>query len=221
MSLCKTPNQHAQKPALTIVGDEIFVKGYSSYRIKDKTLFYSSHKFDSIKPYLMTLNKKVVDLGCANGLFSIFTALYDKSNQVYAVDIDPTHLDMVGTISEKLDLNIETRLENVEAFNTEVDITIALALIHWIYSCTSDQFGSLEKIIEWMSSITKECLIIEWVDAPNDTNVNFFKHIEYNPEIVTQEYTKENFDNALNKYFKRVELICNVNNFRQVYAAYK
>lgn len=221
MNLCKTPNQHAQKPSLNINGDEIFVGGYGNYTIKNGILFYSSKKFDSIKPYLMVDNKKIVDLGCANGLFSVFSALHHKLNKVISVDIDQTHLDIVKSISENLNLNIETRLENVELFNDEVDITIALALIHWIYSCTSDKFGSLDKIIEWFSSFTKEYLIIEWVDAPNDTNVNFFKHTEYNRDIITEAYTKENFDDALKKYFNCVELVCDVNKFRKIYIAYK
>jgi len=221
MDLCKTPNQHAQKPSLTIINDNIIVKGYGSYTIKDRMLFYDSKKFNAIKPYLVVENKKIVDLGCANGLFSVYPALHHDSNKIISVDIDQEHLDIIKKISNKLSLNIETKLENVEGFNEHVDITIALALIHWIYSCTSDKFGSLDKIIEWFSSFTDEYLIIEWVDAPNDTNVNFFKHIEYNRDIITEEYTEENFNNALNKYFSRVEYICEVNNFRKVYVAYK
>lgn len=221
MNLCKTPNQHANKPSLKIDADKILVNGYGNYSIDNGILFCNNKKLDSIKPYLMVENKKLVDLGCANGLFSIQSALNHNSNEIISVDIDQTHLDIVNKISKKLNLNIETRLENVELFDEPVDITIALALIHWIYSCTSDKFGSLDKIIERFSSFTKEYLIIEWVDAPNDINVNFFKHIEYNPDIVTEAYNKENFDNALKKYFKKVELICNVNNFRKVYIAYK
>lgn len=221
VNLCETPNQHAPKPALTIAGDIISVKGYGNYTINDRILFYSSKKFDAIKPYLMVENKKIVDLGCANGLFSIYSALNHDSNEIISVDIDQEHLDIIKTVSNKLDLNIETRLENVENFNENVDITIALALIHWVYSCTSDKFGSLDKIIEWFSSFTDKYLIIEWVDAPNDVNVNFFKHIEYNKDIITEAYTEENFNNALNKHFNRVEHICDVNNFRKVYIAYK
>ena len=218
---CETPNQHAPKPSLVVMGGSIAVSGYGEYLIENRVLSCDNRKFDAVKPYLTVENKRIADLGCANGLFSVYTALSHESNRVTAVDIDQEHLAIVEEISDKLGLGIETRLGNVEDFNEKVDVTVALALVHWVYSCTSHRFGSLDKVIEWLASFTDEYLIIEWVDAPNDTNVNFFKHTEYNRDIVTEAYTEENFDDALSRHFARVELVCEVSEFRKLYVAHK
>lgn len=222
--LCNTPNKHAQAPGIVINANTIDVKGYNSYSIENAKLVPARHntKFNFISKYLNKLeNKTVLDLGCANGLFSIYSAL-NKSKLVTSVDIDESHLNIIKSVSNELNLtNMNISNTNVENINSTHDIVLALALIHWVYSCTSVKFGSLDKVIKWLSELTNDYLIIEWIDAKNDTNVNWFKHTEYNADLIEDEYTKENFDKALNTYFSEVVHIGDTNKFRKIYIAYK
>jgi 23S rRNA U2552 (ribose-2'-O)-methylase RlmE/FtsJ len=223
MNLCQTPNQHAQKPNFKKQGNKIIVQGYNAFEIENRKLKNQrqNNKFDMIKPYLNNLEEMIVsDLGCANGVYSIYSAL-QNAKEVNAVDIDKTHLDIIQKVKNDLSLNnLNIVDQNIDSYTKRSDIVIALAIIHWIYSCTTVKFGSLDKIIEWFASITNNFLIIEWVDAANDTNVNHFKHLKYNQDKIIQEYSKENFDNALAKHFKETKFIGNVNKFRKIYIAY-
>ena len=36
-------------------------------------------------------------------------------------------------------------------------MVLALALVHWVYSCTAD-FGSLGAVVEWLSRLTRYAL---------------------------------------------------------------
>lgn len=222
--LCTTPNQHANKPQIRINDNVIKVNGYNAYSIRNKEIYPDRHntKFNIITSQLNDLNNKsVLDLGCANGLFTLYTVLNDASN-VTAVDIDTTHLKIIKTIKSGLNLsNLNVQEKNVADVEGKHDIVLALALIHWLYSCTTTKFGSLDKVVKWLSEMTNEYLIIEWIDAKNDTSVNWFDHTAYNKDIIEEEYSKENFDKAINKYFKSVKHIGDTNKFRKIYIAYK
>ncbi len=57
----------------------------------------------------------------------------------------------------------------------------ALALIHWIYSCTY-AFGSLDEAVSFLKKLTKQSLFIEWID-PSDSAIEFFKHTKRKTDI--------------------------------------
>lgn len=222
--LCSTPNKYAEKPKVVFNADSIMINGYNAYKIKNNTVYPNRHnnKYEFISKYLESLDSKsVLDLGCANGMYSMAAALND-SKLVTSVDLDSTHLNIISKIKTHLNLtNINVLKDNVETVEKTHDIVLALALIHWVYSCTSVKFKSLDKVIKWFSELTNEYLIIEWVDAKNDTNVNWFKHTEYNQDVIEEEYTKANFDKALIKHFNKVEHIGDTNQYRKLYVAYK
>jgi len=223
-NLCETPNKFTDKPIIKIEDNIIYVKGYNSYVIKNSSIIPNKHnnKFKHIYKYLTNIeNKTILDLGSANGLFTILSAL-NSAKLVTSVDIDDIHLNIIRKIKHELKLdNLNIVKDNVENITQKHDIVLVLALIHWIYSCTSVKFGSLDKIMKWLSNITNEYIIIEWVDAVNDKSVNWFKHTEYNKEYIIEDYTKENFDKALNKYFKNIKHIGDTNMYRKLYIAYK
>ena len=87
--------------------------------------------------------------------------------------------------------------------NKTSDIICALSIIHWIYSCT-EVFGSLDLILKFLSKITRETLIIEWIE-PEDEAINYFKHIDFNEKYVTDKYCKDLFIIALKKHFSSFE----------------
>ena len=106
---------------------------------------------------------------------------------------------------------------DVRDITDKYDIVMLYAVIHWIYSCTSD-FGSLRNIISFLSNICNETLFIEWVD-PSDVAIKYFKHINFNPDTQTEPYDKEHFVRALHENFPYVKNIGKVRNSREIWVA--
>lgn len=75
------------------------------------------------------------------------------------------------------------------------------AIIHWIWSLTSN-YSSFEEIFKYLSSITNNILLIEWI-SERDNAIRGFGHITKNK----QNYTTANFNNSIVKYFKLLKKI--------------
>ena len=75
------------------------------------------------------------------------------------------------------------------------------AIIHWIWSLTSN-YSSFEEIFKYLSSITNNILLIEWI-SERDNAIRGFGHITKNK----QNYTTANFNNIIVKYFKLLKKI--------------
>jgi len=219
IELYKTPNKYARAVRLSKLVDGFEVIGYQSYVVGKDYITVNSKKYDIIYPHLNgNLNSKTfLDLGGANGLYS-FLANFEGAKPTI-VDIDKEHLDIVRTISEEYGFDIDIIEKNVTDIDMKSDVVNALALIHWIYSCTST-FGSLDKAIKFLSDLTNEILIIEWVE-PTDGAIQFLKHIKFNEESIEEPYNFDNFIKALEKYFSEVEHIGDVTNTRKLYKCIK
>ncbi len=205
MKLFTEPNKFAPKTSWSYEDNSIRVEGYQSFNINGMGIYnvgvnHVKEKYDILKPIFKEFkDKSFLDLGCHNGLFS-FLANNSGMHPITMLDIDDSSINVVNTIIKSLslkDINIDK--ENIYKYPFKSDIVNALALIHWLYSCTSF-YGNIDDIINHLSWLTNEVLFVEWID-PTDGAVQFFKHLDYNKEYVTAEYNKENFLKALNKYF--------------------
>ncbi len=163
--------------------------------------------------------RSLLDLGANGGFFS-FWALLNGSKEVVALDTDKNYLENLTKILIRLDLTeLQIANSNIVDWNTPADNVLALALIHWIYSCTS-LFGSLDAVIKKLADLTKHMLIVEWVD-PIDEAISFFHHLDWNKELVQASYTFDAFIQALDTHFVRYEKIGDINSTRQLYIAYR
>ncbi len=207
MQFCHTPNMFAGKLEYSESDDQAVVEGYQCYEIDAHSLNplggnFTSPKSQALLSYFQPANiqgKTVNDLGCANGFFS-FAAMFAGAEKVYSVDMDADHLAQVERVKAKFGFDrIEPINSNVQDFSTTSDITICLALIHWIFSCTTF-YGRFENCMSHLSELTRETLIIEWID-PNDTAIQNFGHINYNNHVEREDYCRENFLAALQQSF--------------------
>lgn len=226
-TLCAKPNQHARPAGMEVFSHGVIFHGYQEF-------FLTKHQVraladdHSLRKKVKLLSKffqpkhlkgrTILDLG-ANSAFYCFWALQEQAESATAVDIDNEYLDMVKKAKDYLGFeSLEIVRANVADWDTPADVVIALALVHWVYSSTA-LFGSLDTVIEKLSLLTNYMLIVEWI-APDDPAIQFFHHIDWNKNISKESYTLENFEKALLRYFRKVEIIGDISSTRRLYAAY-
>jgi len=222
------PNKFAREAKWEHLPGSVVVHGYQEYILTKGTLtvlpedLSLQKKQSLLSPYFragLFNDRSFLDLGANGGFFS-FWALHVGANKAIALDMDETYLEIMRSASEHLGLeHLEIIKTNVAEWKQPGDIVCALALIHWIYSCTA-VMGSLSKAIGWLAELTRFMLIIEWI-APDDPAIHFFHHVDWNKEFVEGPYTQEAFESALQTYFPRVECIGSLSPTRKLYLAFK
>lgn len=228
LHFCVTPNQHARPPKLNINDDAVIFHGYQEYILT--TTFVSILKSDQnlLKKYGYLQHfinhhylqgRSFLDLG-ANAGFFCFLALQNGAVKATALDIDQEYLFMIMKARDILGFdNLKVVNRNVSDWNEPGDVVLAMALVHWIYSCTAN-YGSLDSVVEKLASLTNYILIIEWVD-PSDPAIEFFKHTQWNQSNISEPYDYLMFLKALSDHFSSYELIGEISDTRRVFIAYK
>lgn len=226
-ALCNTPNQHARPANLEICDHGIIFHGYQEYFLaKDWIQVLPEDvplqkKRDFLLPYFQPRfleQRTLLDLG-ANAAFYCFWAVQQKAEKAIAVDIDDEYLKIVEGAKQRLGFeNLEIVRANVVDWQESADVVVALALVHWIYSCTA-LLGSLDAVIEKLAQLTKYMLIVEWIE-PDDQAIQFFHHVDWNKDIVREPYTLEAFEAALSHYFCKSEVVGSISPTRKLYVAF-
>lgn len=217
------PNKHAGASVIKDIDGGFEVSGYQRWKWIDmapRSLKPVDHKTVAksamVEKHLNLYSKSVLDLGSNNG-YMMALAYCKGASKITGVDIDVSYNNVAKQALDKIGCDRYTiHNTNVEDFHEPHDIVIAFALVHWLYSCTS-LYGSLDAVIEHLSSITKEAAIIEFIDPQYDNAMSWFKHHEYNKDVQMEPYNKENFLKALNKHFKTVERVGETRKHREVW----
>lgn len=197
-------------PNIQIIGENIHVSGYQDFIINKKTRAISfrkkQSKFSYISQLLGDLNKtnncnSIVDIGCNSGLTS-FIAFSQNFNNILSLDHDAEYIDTLKKI--KNECKITNINEHIFSFGNEInkkfDVVFCGAIIHWIFSLTSN-FRNFDKIIQYLLLSSKKYLVIEWI-CENDPAIKYFNHIKRNKKTGDEEYTTANFEKSINKYLK-------------------
>ncbi len=219
------PNKFAQ-PSGILLGKTITICGYQAYQIRDgkvvplekKSLL--RRKQELVTPYFnpkFMAGKTLLDIGANGGFFSIW-ACQTGASQVVSLDMDEDYLSLIRKAQTHLGFG-QIRAVNCLAQDWEepADMVLAFAMIHWLYSCTAS-FGSLDRAVAKLASLTRVVLLIEWV-APDDPAILFFKHTEWNRAQAQGPYSLEAFEAALRKHFHKVEIVGATSPTRTLYAA--
>lgn len=221
------PNKFARPAVVEEYDDHIVFHGYQEYLLTKNDLHVSEfdvnlkNKQNILSPFFSQrylAKRSVLDLG-ANAGFTSFWAYQKGAESVIAIDIDETYLQMMRDAKRKFRFdNLEIENANLADWVRSADVVIALALVHWIYSCTA-LFCSLDAAIRKLRQLTNYMLIVEWV-SKDDPAIDFFHHIDWNKDKIIQEYNLENFEAALGQYFARYEVIGDISSTRRLYAAF-
>lgn len=225
---CDKPNQHARPASLLIDPGSATFHGYQEFVLTRKALNVLPtdealrRKRKLLAPYFQPKylgQRTLLDIGANNGFFS-FWAIQKGATQATALDLDADYVNAVEQASTTLGFeNIEAVKGNFSDWTQPADVVLALALVHWIYSCT-DVSESLDQAIEKLASLTRYMLIVEWV-APDDPAIEFFHHLDWNNELAKEPYCLEKFEAALARHFITYEMIGEISSTRRLYVAFR
>ena len=198
----------SESASFTVDGDSmIHVAGYQQYDLKDGHVIlhkgWKEKKFDFLKTKLAAIRrespalKTFLDIGCSAGLTSLL-AKEAGFEHVTSLDHDSEYIQLIRDITAKDGIQaVDAREFSFgDPFPVKADIAFMGALIHWVFSCTSD-FGSFDRIMDYLLTAVDKVLLIEWVD-PKDGAIKSFHHdtCGATPE---EPYTVEGFERALAK----------------------
>lgn len=222
------PNKFARPAQLEIYEHAVVCHGYQEFVLTKHALHVLPHdlvlqrKQALLNPFFCPRylgRRTVLDLG-ANAGFFCFWAIQSGAEEVTAVDMDINYVQIIERIRSKFSFdNLRVIHANIMDWNEPADVVLALALIHWIYSCTAS-FGNLDAVVEKLAKLTKYMLIVEWID-PEDPAIAFFHHIDWNKEVVSGPYTLDAFEEALKRHFEKYKVIGEVSPTRKLFAAFR
>jgi SAM-dependent methyltransferase len=225
-ALWQDPNRFA-RPAGLELGTNSVVHGYQEYVFdrklgpipREEPLRCKQRLTERFFEPRAMQGKSLLDIGANGGFFS-FWAAQNGAREVIALDMDAHYIAILEAVGRHHGLAaVRPTRVNVQDWNQPADLVLAFAMVHWLYSCTAT-FGSLDAIIERLSQLTRETLIVEWVD-PADKAMLEFQHTSFNPDLVRGPYTVEAFEAALRQRFARVERLGHSTPTRVFYAAYR
>ena len=182
----------------------ITVKGYQNFTINKSSLdINAKSKFEKINKVISEFKdyNSFCDIGCSAGIVSIL-AYKNNFKNIVSIDHDQEYITILNKLINKLNITyINTKIESFGIDKNTYDIVFCGAIIHWIWSLTSN-YSSFEEIFKYLSSITNNILLIEWI-SEHDNAIKGFGHITKNK----QNYTTANFNNSIGKYFKLLKII--------------
>lgn len=182
----------------------ITVKGYQNFTINKSSLdINAKSKFETINKVIGEFKdyNSFCDIGCSAGIVSIL-AYKNNFKNIVSIDHDEEYIKILNKLIYKLNITyINTKIESFGIDNNTYDVVFCGAIIHWIWSLTSN-YSSFEEIFKYLSSITNNILLIEWI-SERDNAIRGFGHITKNK----QNYTTANFNNSIVKYFKLLKKI--------------
>ncbi len=172
------------------------------------------HKQELVRGYVQKLKAKTaLDVGANTGLFSMIAA--DEGAFTLAMDIDPLateglyrHLNREGDVRQErilplvvditqpspaLGWNNQERTSILD--RTSVDVVLALAVVHHLAIPNNIPLDMIAQVFARMS---KKGLVVEFIPK-EDSQV---KILLATREDIFNNYTKEGFEAAFNRYFK-------------------
>ncbi len=170
---------------------------------------YLQHKKQIVENWAADItNKKVLDIGCNDGVFSVIMA--KQNNFVFATDYDVRCInkavaDVVATNSTTIQpmvLDIMHPSTNQGFFNTErkgfferteVEVVLMLAVIHHLVITKNLTFAIVASQLQAIAQI----LIIEYVPKQDEK----VQQLLTSKEDVFADYAQEYFENDFSKYY--------------------
>jgi hypothetical protein len=225
--LCESPNAEAPPNRIDLFPGLVLVDGYQQYALTRHDIRCGPrHPATRTKARLLAdwmtprflKGRTVLDLGGNAGFHSLW-ALQGGAERATVVDIDGEALQNGRKAAAHVGLTaFDVAQSNIAEWTEPADVVLALALVHWAYSCTA-LFGSVTAFVERVASLARYLALLEWV-APDDPLISRCGHTRWNPGGVTGPYEEKEFLDALDRSFASTRVIGEVSPTRHLYAAF-
>jgi len=226
--LGSAPSEYARPARVEFFGGAAHVDGYQAFDLTVSSIAPTDRESDLARKHLLLASlfcprylahRTLLDIGANAGFYS-FWALQSGAERAIALEMDDSYAELAEEISAALGFpNFTVERGNVSQWSTPADVVLALALIHWIYSCTA-VYGDLDAVVDKLASLTKYMLLVEWID-PADPAIGSFGHLDWNKEKQRGAYTLAAFEQALGCHFARYQMVGEVTSSRRLYAAFR
>jgi hypothetical protein len=213
----------SEVPFVYVEGESLHVSGYQNFHVDHKGIDHRglAPKFLAIKRLIDSLpifqdskHTSLLDIGSSSGLLG-FLAQGSGYSPVVCVDHDPEYVDVINRVARQFGWDVDGRVGGWNSQRGSYDVVCVLALVHWIYSMTATE-GSFKSIFEYLASVTRSILLIEWID-PCDPGVLDLHHTSRNKQFQVEPYELDRFLEAGRRYFGRVESVIEITKTRQLY----
>jgi len=203
---------------------DYYVKGDSKLILRKKVLL--ERVMDRV---LTRPGKRVLDLGCNTGEFSVLSA--QKGADVVAIDSDETCISLLFETAERETLSIQPLVMDVlnpsPAFGWcgkqfkpasqrfQADLVIAFALIHHLVFKNGQDFL---RVIESIKNFQKKqgVALIEFIAKEDVMATRLRKRIQFDDSW----YDENNFKKALSICYRKVEKVGSLSDTRCLYLAF-
>jgi hypothetical protein len=204
-----------QKFRLTRTGDVKFLGGTYDQKFRKILHFLKDQKSKKTDQSSISL----ADIGCSNGVVS-FLGLQAGYDVIHPLDHDKACISMLIDLATWCDSQgkMHPKLYSFGDGILASDVVVAGAIVHWVYSCTSN-FGSLDAIVGYLAKHTKQVLLIEWV-SPEDPAIKKFKHLSFTKSCHKEPYDLKHFTAAMTKHFRSHKVLHRVKPTRHLYVAH-
>lgn len=213
----KKDNLHAsqkERVSITYKDDFAFVRGYQKFDLQKEGGIQTSTLPRKYKTLLSLLNNapdktSLLDVGACCGM-SLLLSENAGFVEREAIEHDVEYVETMEALEKWREMPVATSIHPIHVTTTtalekEYAMVIGLAIVHWLYSCTSS-FGSLNAIVGWFAKMTKGNLLLEWVD-PKDGAIKSLHHTTKSPEVHIETYSEVNFISALHRHFTKVQCV--------------
>lgn len=221
----RSPGSQQEVPSLQVLSNgDTTVRGYQNFSFKNGVLNYDGkkQKFATVEKILEKYShlspKSFYDIGCSSGLVCLIADKLGYIN-ITGLDHDEEYVDLAGKMMVNMGKSIVVKTYCFGDSLKSADFVFVGALIHWIFSATSNN-GEFKPIVEYLHSITNNMMFIEWVDK-EDSCIKGFRHTSMNRNIIKEEYDVKNFEREVNKLFVIEEIVHLENRTRSLYVLRK
>jgi SAM-dependent methyltransferase len=183
---------------------------------------YTQTKGDMLLPYFRDriCARSVLDLGSANGYFSLLAALAG-ARAVLGIERNTNLLKQAIKVSRYMGL-AQVQFENRSIYDLDStyrkDVLLALAIIHWFMHTQRPRFSTFENILDYLDGLVGECLFVEYV-APDDPTFIQDPELAGNRSLDSSKFSRDELVRCLKERFGFVKHLGDPRPTRSLYLA--
>lgn len=223
------PQEPADIASVSYKDNGVEVRGYQNFNVSSDSLVPFSHdnrplwdtevKYRLVDKALQVVTQRstvnsFLDIGSNLGLYVFLSRIKYLIPACTGIDYNAKYIETCQDVVNHLALS-QCRFEK-KSFNeitSQYDCVLAMGIIHHLFHRT-EEYGSLDKILNKFNSIVSTSLILEF---PTEKDAKAMKWTNIPGRNKDEEYSLANFTKYAARYFPKIEKIGEVHKTRLLY----